>query len=571
MTTLRSRRRFAAALAALLPALASAQYSPAPPRPYPGMLNDKLRAADPYNAQWDVGVNLRARLEAKDNAGFTSAGSNRDFSGGRPVSAANGDRFDNDNTYVLTRVMPRVGYTDKWFSVFTEFRSSDSIDDERQNNATTFAPANATEIANAPGIRAGQGLPERDSDANVYQAYFTIGNHKEFPVSAKIGRQELVPGGVFPTPAGQVGPDQRQVGHFRWNNNSRSFDAAKVRYQNALFGVDVWTAAIVYNDDGNFNQSHYDSDQFNGAYFNFPPLSRREFVEAFIYQHDVERASTTEDFAGVAAPFRQPVMQELYTVGLRVKSKPLAYGGWDYSAELMHQFGDISNRDSQGNAILPVNAPGRIGGTTAVAAPLRAQDLKQSAYAAILGVGYTWTESAWQPRLGFIYSYASGDKDAADGESGTFQNQFATTHLHYGYMDLSSLQNLQDFRTVFTFKPRETVTVALEHHFQFLATTADYWYNVAGVARFGGGQATVGGVGNQPLNNGTGYHRNADYDNALGQEIDLVIGWYPKIWLHVELGLSHYFAGDYIDQSWENSVGKSHDASYAYLQTTLNF
>ncbi len=550
MTT--HRQRLVLALAALMPAIAQAQYSPAPPRPYPGYLNDMLRAKDPYNAQWDIGVNLRARMENKDNAGFTSAGSNRDFSGGRPANALNGDRFDNDNTYFLTRVMPRVGYTDKWFSVFTEFRSSSSIDDERENNATTFTPTNAGETANAPGIRAGSGLTERDSDANLYQAYFTVGNHKEFPVSAKIGRQELVPGGVFPTPAGQVGPDQRQVGHFRWNNNGRVFDAAKVRYQNALFGVDAWTSALVYNDDGNFNSSHYDTDKFNGLYFNFPPLSRRELVEAYIYQRDVDRASTTEDWSGVAAPFRQPVIQNLYTVGLRVKSKPLAYDGWDYSAELMHQFGTINNRTAAGAPILPVNSPAVVAG---------AKEFDQNAYAVILGAGYTWTEAASQPRLGFIYSYASGDDNPLDGKSGTFQNQFATTHLHYGYMDLNSLQNLHDFRTVFTFKPVSTVTVGIEHHFQFLATTADYWYNVAGVPRAGGAA----------LNNGNGYNRNAGYDNELGQEIDLVIGWYPKIWLHFELGVSHYFAGDYISQTWAAAPGASGDASYSYFQTTINF
>ena len=42
--------------------------------------------------------------------------------------------------------------------------------------------------------------------------------------------------------------------------------------------------------------------------------------------------------------------------------------------------------------------------------------------------------------MGLLYSYASGDKSATDGSSETFQNLFATTHLHYGYMDLNSLQ-----------------------------------------------------------------------------------------------------------------------------------
>ena len=559
-------------LLALFPAFSFAQYSPAPPRPFPGIINDYLRTQDPYNNQWDIGVNVRGRFESKHNAGFNSAGSNRDFSGGRPANALNGDRFDNDNSYYLTRVMPRVGFTDKWFSVFSEFRSSDSLDDERANNATTFVPGAAPEPANAPGIRAGAGLPERDRDLNVHQAFFTVGNHKEFPVSAKIGRQELVPGGVFPATPVQVGPDQRQVGHFRWNNNARSFDAAKARYQNAYFGMDVWTGGLVYNDDGNFNESHYDTDKFNGVYFNFPTLAKREVVEAYLYQRDVDRASSTEDWSGIAAPFRQPLLQELYTAGLRIKSKPLAYDAWDYSIELMHQFGHINNRDRQGNAILPINAPGRVGGTAPAPPHLRSVELKQDAYAAILGVGYTWTEAAWQPRLGFIYSYASGDDNSRNGTSGTFQNQFATTHLHYGYMDLSSLQNLHDLRTVFTFKPVPTVTIALEHHFQFLATTEDYWYNVAGVAR-GGGANTAGVLPTQgqPQNNGNGFNRNGKYDSELGQEVDLVVGWYPKIWLHLELGVSQYFSGDYIKQTWANAPGGSKNASYTYFQTTLNF
>lgn len=129
MTTHRTRR--IAALVTGLVALCSAlpaQYLPTPPRPYPGYLNDMLRAKDPYAAQWDVGVNLRGRMEAKNDAGFTSAGSNWDF-----ASAGSGNTSDNNNTYFLTRAMPRVGYTDQWFQVLVEGRTSSSIDDERDN------------------------------------------------------------------------------------------------------------------------------------------------------------------------------------------------------------------------------------------------------------------------------------------------------------------------------------------------------------------------------------------------------------------------------------------------------
>ncbi len=489
------------------------QYAPPPPaRPFPGYLNEYLRKDDIYMSAWDVGVNVRVRFEDKEDAGFTYAGSNADF------KSTPGIANDNDNSYYLTRVMPRVGYTDKWWSFLVEARSSASIDDERGD---LRVPADAA--------KPGRALTENDRDANIHQAFVTFGNHKEFPVSAKIGRQELMYG------------DQRLVGAFKWNNNGRTFDAAKVRYQNSLFGVDLFSGGVVYNDNGNFNESHIGKDSFSGAYFNFPTVSTREVVEAYAYSRNVTKDSAFENWSGVAAPFRNPAKQDLYTVGLRVKSKPGEYGPWDYGVELMHQFGNRALTGPAANA------------ATTAAAVRKEQD----AYAAILQGGYTWTEQAWQPRLGLTYSYASGDKNAADGKSGTFQNLFATTHLHYGYMDLNSLQNLHDIRLSYTFKPKPTLSVALEGHLQYLDKTTDSWYNVAGVGRAGG-----------VVNSGTGYAVNPSYGSELGQEVDIIFGWSPTPSTQLELGLGHYFTGDYIEQSLRNTG--SSDASYAYFQVTFS-
>ena len=73
--------RFAllAALAAT-PFAARAQYVPSlPARPFPGYINEHLRASDPYMNAWDIGVNIRERFEDKDDAGFNYTGSNADF------------------------------------------------------------------------------------------------------------------------------------------------------------------------------------------------------------------------------------------------------------------------------------------------------------------------------------------------------------------------------------------------------------------------------------------------------------------------------------------------------------
>lgn len=505
MNLLTRHATIVALLCATLPAL-RAQYAPPPPaRPFPGFVNEKLRAGNVYASAWDIGANVRLRYEGKDDAGFTDAGSNWDFST-RPQD-------DNNNHYSLLRVMPRVGYIGKWWNFLVEGRSSYSYGDER------FAPA-----------AAGKGLAERDGPIDLHQAYVFLGNHKEFPVSLKLGRQELVYG------------DQRLVGHLRWNNNARTFDAAKLRWQNRYFGVDAWTGGLVYNDHNNLNRAN-SQDIFSGLYFNFPTLAKNELVEAYLYNRNVKRAIATDNWSGIPAPFRFPGAQDLYTAGLRIRSKPLAYDAWDYGIELMHQFGDRA-------AVAPA---------TTVAAALAAPRLDQDAWALVLQGGYTWTEHPWQPRFGVLYSYASGDKNSADGSSETFQNLFATTHLHYGYMDLSSLQNLHDLRLVLTAKPRANISLAAEVHFQALDRTTDFWYNVAGVPRNFTGAA---------VGSGGGYCINPAYDKKLGAEVDLVAAWTFLPYAQIEAAVSHYFRGDYIKQSLA-AVG-SKDAGYVYVQLTLN-
>src|SRR5687767_12998295 len=110
----RFRVRALLALAALsvVPSLFS-QYTPSlPARPFPGYANERLRGSDPYMSVWDIGVNVRGRYEVKDGAGFTDAGQNWDFS--------SNPAFDNNNSYGLLRVMPRVAYTGKWLAATVE-------------------------------------------------------------------------------------------------------------------------------------------------------------------------------------------------------------------------------------------------------------------------------------------------------------------------------------------------------------------------------------------------------------------------------------------------------------------
>src|SRR5262245_50026103 len=110
------------AAAASLAATAAGQYAPPPPpRPFPGFINEWLREDDPYMAAWDFGGSLRLRYEIKDGMAIAGSPGSLDF---RDHGA------DVSNDYLLSRLRLRAGYTDKWWGVLAEARSSVAFSDD---------------------------------------------------------------------------------------------------------------------------------------------------------------------------------------------------------------------------------------------------------------------------------------------------------------------------------------------------------------------------------------------------------------------------------------------------------
>jgi hypothetical protein len=469
----------------------------------PGVIDSSLRTAEPSLSHWDFGINERVRGDDKAGAGSTHAGLSYDFSAAPPS--------ENNNDYGLSRLMPRIGYESDWFSVVGEGRASYSFGDNRYNPA-------------APG----KGLTDNNGGFQLELAYITLGNLKAFPVTVKVGRQELNYG------------DQRLVGTALWLNVPHTFDAVKVRYQHSLFGLDLFAANLVYDRNGRFDQSN-PQDTLSGAYFDFPAATSHAITEAYLLARNVARGIVTDDWSSVPSPYRFPAPQDLYTVGFRSKTKPGAPGPWDYGVEVMGQFGDRTT-------VFP---------STTVAVALAAPRLKQEAWAFVVQGGYTWKGLPGSPRLATIVSCASGDHNAADRQSQTFQNLIPSNHGVYGVMDLSGLQNIVDYRLSGTIKPTGATSLALDLHQQFLETTKDYWYT--SVPRNTPG-ATPG--------SGRGFGINPTYSSNVGREADLIGGWTPAHGLLLEMGVGHFFRGAYVKESWSASGSK--DATYAYAQATLN-
>ena len=194
-----------------------------PRRQVPGLVNDYLRDKNSAFTKWDFGGSVRGRFEVKDGYGIPGVPGSLDF---RDHGA------DVDNEYFLEKIRFRGGYNDKWWNALVEGESSLAQSDQR------WAYANNPFV---PGTVAKQGDgPEADS-IELHQAIVGVGNLKEFPLALKVGRMEMSYG------------DERLIGAFGWNNIGRTFDAAKGRWQNDWFGMDLFVSRPVIPQNGVFD------------------------------------------------------------------------------------------------------------------------------------------------------------------------------------------------------------------------------------------------------------------------------------------------------------------------------
>ncbi|MBI5394655.1 MAG: alginate export family protein [Verrucomicrobia bacterium] len=356
------------------------------------------------------------------------------------------------------------------------------------------------------------------------QAWIELGNYKEFPVSFKIGRQELAYG------------DERLVGTFDWNNVGRTFDAARLRWQGGKFWVDLFAANVVgnniaYGRDDSLNDVADWADDLFGIY---GQCSALDFQIMELY--GILRDKTEATFDGPA--------REIWTFGARIKSTP-KLGPWDYYMEAAYQIGHI-------------DGPG-LSATQGVARRFGENSLKlripHQALAALVGVGYTVPEVDWKPRVGFEYNYATGDSDPADGRNETFDNLFPTNHKFYGYMDFFAWKNVHNPRLMFTTQPAKTVTTQLDFHMFWLAEEKDLWY-----------RANSAPIGVPARRNVVG-----NASSFVGSEVDLSATWAVTKNIKVLGGYSHFFRGGYVRDTAAGLNNGSDDAELVYLQTMVSF
>jgi hypothetical protein len=426
----------------------------------------------------------RVRIEAREN--------NRDFDSSLDD--------DNDDSWLLNRF--RFGLAIKpvsWLKLYGQLQDVREAYSDR---------------ANIPGIHGAEG----DDAADLRQAYIAIGDTKKFPLLLTVGRQAITYG------------DARLVADSRWGNFGRTFDALRLRYEEPNFWVEGFAMRPVQIRRHDFDDSD-SADNFFGVYASTTALPFQT-TDLYVFYRDksdnqpdldpTNKVDPEGSWNGPAARFA--------TIGARVKSKPDALKGWDYTAEMAYENGDLYQ------------------------STLDSKRYNLSAFAAHVSGGYTFKDVFGKPRVGLEYDFASGDSDPNDNDSQSFQNLFPSNHEKYGFMDEFSWRNIHDARFQFNLKPIKKLDLEADYHAFWLASTEDYWYRSNGISTL----RTKTPDGRDVRTIGAG--------NFAGQEIDLTATYEVTKNLKVQAGYSHFFAGDYLVDTGPHS-----DADFGYVMTTVSF
>jgi Alginate export len=383
-------------------------------------------------------------FDLQERVRFESRSNNFDFSDSNDALT--------DDSWLLQRIRPGVKIRPtSWLEFYIQGQDTREIGADRPSTI---------------GVMGAEG----DDSFDLRQGYVRLGDPTGINVT--VGRQVLAYG------------EERLVGPLDWLNQSRLFDAVKLRYETADWSIDAFSSSVIRFTDGEFNRSDWvDSaatrDQtFSGVYFSTTQLGPQ-----------------TTDFYSFHLKEDGPADTSFLSVGTRVKADVKRTGGLDYEVELVGQSGKVQGKDL-------------------------------GSFAGHGGAGYVWVKNAWKPRFFTEYNYGSGDSNPNDSDVGTFQNLFPTNHKFYGFMDLFAWQNLHNPSMSFSFSPAKTVTVRADAHAFWVANTNDSWYRANGVTAV------------RPAN--------ASANSYAGSEIDLTVTYKPAAWSTIALGYSHFFAGNYL-------------------------
>ncbi len=305
---------------------------------------------------------------------------------------------------------------------------------------------------------------------------------------------------------------QRLISPLDWTNARRTFDGGKasVVFPGGRNTLDLFWVHPVVIDEPRLD-SYTDNQNFVGAYdtLSLPDLIKDGNAKLDMYLLYLDKFAAT--FSEGNGP------EERWTAGARLFANPKPF---DFDVEGDVQFGEFAD----GNIF---------------------------AYSIAAEGGYTIADATFSPRLYLGFDLASGDDDPNDGDLETFNQLFPLGHAYFGYIDVIGRQNIIDVHpgVELTFLQNKSYAKKLglraDYHLFWRESDDDAVYGVAGNI--------------QRADNGSS-------ETFVGSEIDLLLNWQVDRHLATYFGYSHFFAGDFIDDT-----GADEDIDFVYAAVTYTF
>ncbi|HEY4085073.1 MAG TPA: alginate export family protein [Bryobacteraceae bacterium] len=333
-------------------------------------------------------------------------------------------------------------------------------------------------------------VPTYQNTWDIRQAYADLGDF-DHGIGLRAGRQEMVYG------------EGRLIGISSWSNTERNWDAVRAGLHYHGFRADLFTGSIVIPVTGTWDH-HQQSNNLHGIYGGIDRFGPRLVIEPYGMWR-LQHALRNE--AGVVANLNEKVG------GVRVAGTKLP-GGFDYSTEIVREWGSLGSDRIQTWA-------GHWGGGEAIRAP-------------------------FAPRLFAEFNFAAGDRNAADGTRGTFDQLFPSGHDKLGFSDQVGWRNIKDLRAGVETKPKKNVTAVFEYNNWYLASATDSLYSSSGTAVFRSATGTAG--------------------THVGQEIDLTGTWTFAKAFTAGAGVAHIFPGEFL-----KAVTAGNPYTYPYLMMVYKF
>ncbi|QQE09989.1 alginate export family protein [Planctomycetota bacterium] len=223
-----------------------------------------------------------------------------------------------------------------------------------------------------------------------------------------------------------------------------------------------------------------------------------------IYYYGLNRKGTA--FNGTTG------QEERHTLGIRLFGN-VSDTTFDYDMETAYQFGRVGSGDI-------------------------------SAYMFTSELGYKFDFKSYTPRIAIGLDIASGD-DKPGGNVETFNQLFPLGHKYFGFIDLIGRQNIIDLYQSVSIPITPKLKASFANHMFWRANENDALYNA------GGGIVRAA---------------SPDASKRVGSEADLVLKYTIDHHASVTAGYSHFFAGDFFEDT-----GTSDDIDFFYLQYAFNF